>query len=63
MSALTIAQVAEQTGYTVRSIRELTRTGRFPAPIDPELGPRMWRWAPNAVDQYIRGEWPTKAAS
>jgi hypothetical protein len=69
VEALTAAQVAERCGYLDdkgapkgRTIRQLFRDGRFPAPIDPELPVRLWRWSSIAVGAYLAGsDW--RAAS
>ncbi len=41
---LNAAEVSELIGYAPRTVRDLARQGRFPPPIDPTLGPRLWRW-------------------
>lgn len=63
LEALTAAECAQRCGYVNRktgepqaaTIRELTRAGRFPAPIDSELSVRRWRWSSVAVDAYRSG--------
>ncbi|HWL44203.1 MAG TPA: hypothetical protein VNQ73_14775 [Ilumatobacter sp.] len=54
---LTDAQVGELTGYRPELIRQLARQGKFPAPIDATLHPKLWRWSPVVLDRYIAGEW------
>ena len=54
---LTAAEVGELLGYTAETVRDLARKdGRFPAPIDPTLGPKLWRWSRRRVEQYADGE-------
>lgn len=38
-----------------RRIRELYRSGRLPAPIDPELVAREWRWSRRTIVAYVDG--------
>lgn len=57
VEALTAAQVAERVAYSPRTIRELVRAGKFPAPIDADLSVRRWRWSSVVVDAYRSGEW------
>lgn len=33
-------------------VRRLYRDGRFPAPIDETLGPRLWSWSRAAIERY-----------
>lgn len=63
MTALDAVAVASRLGYIRRNglpnpdaVRRLYRDGRFPPPIDPDLHPRMWRWSPNTIDRYLKGE-------
>jgi predicted DNA-binding transcriptional regulator AlpA len=49
---LTAAQVAHLTGYTATRVRALTRIGRFPQPIDPDLHPRSWRWSRRLIERW-----------
>lgn len=45
-------------------VRALYRAGRFPAPIDPELSPRLWAWSRRVVESYAEGEFtPERSAS
>jgi hypothetical protein len=34
-------------------IRGLYRRGEFPAPINPKMHPRVWRWSRTRVERYI----------
>ena len=63
LEALDAAEVARRCGYVSKKtgepfpkvIRALYRDGRFPAPIDPTLGTRLWRWSSLVVDDYRAG--------
>ena len=56
MSAvLTAAEVADLMRCAPATIRQLTRAGRFPAPIDDTLSPKLWRWSRRQLEQYIDG--------
>lgn len=52
-----VDDVAVRFRYQPRTIRELARAGRFPMPIDRELGPRKWRWSSVDLDAYAAGTW------
>ncbi len=62
MSPLTLTadQAAELAGYLHHDgtgngavVRALYRAGRFPAPIDPDLKVRSWRWSRRDVERYV----------
>jgi predicted DNA-binding transcriptional regulator AlpA len=53
---LTADQVGALTGYSRREIYKLARTGRFPAPIDPDLSVLLWRWSRRRLEQWADGE-------
>lgn len=69
LEALDAAEVARRCGYVskVREdangdplplpkvVRALYRAGAFPAPIDPTLSVRRWRWSSLVVDDYRAG--------
>lgn len=62
--AMTADQVAEELEYRRTDdtgngdlIRELFRSDRFPAPIDPDQPAIRWRWSRVRVEQYVAGEW------
>lgn len=57
LRALTAGQSGEICSYTGRRVIELTRLGRFPAPIDDQLNVKSWRWSSMAVESYAAGEW------
>lgn len=50
---LTAADVGELLGYRADTVRRLVRNGRLPAPIDPTINPKLWRWSRTMVDRYI----------
>lgn len=52
---LTSGQVGELLGYSPDTVRRLVRDGRLPAPIDPELGPKLWRWSRSQIEAYVEG--------
>jgi|GEM_PF-4584132 len=60
--ALNPSDVANLVGYKRDTIYRLTRSGRFPAPIDADRPTRSWRWSPRIVDDYIDGTWTEAAA-
>ena len=52
----TADELAEMLRYKSGAvIRMLYRNGSFPAPIDPELSPRLWRWSVRVVAEYVEG--------
>jgi predicted DNA-binding transcriptional regulator AlpA len=53
---LTAQEVSVLTGYTAHRIRALARNGRFPAPIDPSLNARSWRWSRRLVELWADGQ-------
>ncbi len=63
MSAQPTALTADQVGAAIggarpikaATIRAWYRSGRFPAPIDPTLPVKSWRWSPRIVGDYIDG--------
>ena len=38
------------------TIRMLYRNGSFPAPINPELNARLWRWSVRIIRDYVEGQ-------
>lgn len=37
------------------TVRMLYRNGSFPAPIDPDLNARLWRWSVRVIRDYVEG--------
>lgn len=50
MTTLTVQQVADQLQISLRTARELTRTGQIPT---VKVGPRLLRVRPEALDAYL----------
>jgi predicted DNA-binding transcriptional regulator AlpA len=52
---LTAAQVGKLTGYTAPRVRQLFRSGHFPAPIDDSLPTPSWRWSRRRIEEWADG--------
>lgn len=50
---LTAAEVGELLGYRAEVVRDLCRSGRLPAPIDPAISARLWRWSRISIENYV----------
>lgn len=55
--ALTARAVAEILTCHPDTVYRFARQNKIPGPIDPTLPARMWRWSPQAIEQYVNGEW------
>jgi hypothetical protein len=54
---LTADETARVVGYRDgHQIRSMYRNGRFPAPIDPGLPVRLWRWSRRQIVRYVDQE-------
>jgi predicted DNA-binding transcriptional regulator AlpA len=57
MKALTAADLEEIYGYSRETIYRWAdpRVGKLPAPLNPSLGRRMWRWSPVEIEAHVAG--------
>jgi hypothetical protein len=53
---LCAACVAAELGYSAETVRDLARGDRIPGPIDPTLGPKLWRWSRRRLEAYVDGQ-------
>lgn len=57
---LTVADVSDLTGFSVRTIYDMVNDGRIPKPR--KIGPRFTRWLRADIEQWINDGCPTSTS-